>query len=136
MGWSYSSGIYQGIVVNIEGFSRRKLHNFISNLNEEYGLDIEIILNDETYIIYELSLDVCFIYLQRESHRDEYYSYSSCNSSEIDDFGKYVFPRYFKECDTEYKLSEKEENAFKKLKEYFENIDIEINVYEMGIVEY
>ena len=139
MGWHYSSGIYQGIIVNIRGFSRRLLFEFIEQLNRQYNLDIKILTNDDTISIYEIDNDECFISLQREKYRDEHYSYSSLSWASKDDYGNYNFPKYFKKVNKEYSLSEVENVAFLKLQEYFfDNPEeyIKIAVYEMGVVEY
>ena len=139
MGWHYSSGIYQGIVVNIEGFYRRLLFDFIEQLNKQYGLEIEIITNDDITNIYEINSKECFIYIEREKYRDEHYSYSSVSSVSKDDDGNDSFPKYFKKFNKEYSLSEVENVAFLKLQKYFfDNSEeyVEIGVYKMGVVEY
>jgi hypothetical protein len=139
MGWHYSSGIYQGIVVNIEGFYRRLLFDFIEQLNKQYGLEIEIITNDDITNIYEINSKECFIYIEREKYRDEHYSYSSVSSVSKDDDGNDSFPKYFEKVDKEYSLSEVENTAFLKLQKYFfDNTEeyVDIGVYKMGVVEY
>jgi len=136
MGWHYNSGVYQGIVANIEGESMKKLFDFIDSINEDYKLNIEIITN-EGKSIYEISYEECFIYIERERYRDEHYSYSSMSSMAKDDYGNDMFPRYFKKFNKEYSLSEIENVAFSKIQEYFGEYRYDkMSVYKMGVVEY